>query len=219
MSYSLELTYTRSAYDETWIALNWHIVLPTQETHPKFPLWRLGYTPEDVYDSFFPKDFTFICNPDRPAICGRFGLPLDRLWRYEFVVQKGEDRDRMATYEETSKIIFPYLTHAGSRYGLDHSVQYPEDCIQTLRSRPFSFVARSCNKWALGRVILAGDAAHVFPPFGESGICRDSILLTCDRRARDCLWVSRCLCTGMAIGSSAPPTKLRSRANIDRVVH
>jgi hypothetical protein len=41
---------------------------------------------------------------------------------------------------------------------------YPEDCIEVLRSRPFSFSARSCNKWALGRVILLGDAAHVFPP-------------------------------------------------------
>ena len=76
----------------------------------------------------------------------------------------------MASQEETKKIIFPYLTHAGHRYGLDESVQYPEDCITVLRSRPFYFSARSCNNWALGRVIVAGDAAHVFPPFGGQGI-------------------------------------------------
>jgi hypothetical protein len=89
------------------------------------------------------------------------------------VVQKGEDCNQMATFEETSKIIFPYITHPGSRYGLDQPVRFPEDCIETLRSRPFSFVARSCNRWSRGRVVLAGDAAHVFPPFGQSqkGCC------------------------------------------------
>ncbi|KIX03110.1 uncharacterized protein Z518_06660 [Rhinocladiella mackenziei CBS 650.93] len=159
-----------STYEETWVALNWHISLPTEKTHPNFPLWRLGYTPQDVYDLFFPKEFRFLCNPKRPSVCGRFGLPSDRLWRFEFVVQKDEDGHKMATPEETRKIIYPYLTHPGSRYGVDYPVRYPEDCIKTLRSRPFSFVARSCNKWALGRVVLAGDAAHVFPPFGGQGI-------------------------------------------------
>jgi len=156
-----------SDYEETWVALNWHLTLPNEKTHPNFPLWRLGYTPQQVYDLFFPEEFRFLCNPKRPSVCGRFGLPADRLWRFEFVVQKGEDGNKMATPEETSKIIYPYITHPGSRYGLDHPVMFPEDCINTLRSRPFSFVARSCNKWALSRVILAGDAAHVFPPFGE----------------------------------------------------
>ncbi len=74
----------------------------------------------------------------------------------------------MATPEETSKIIYPYITHPGSWYGLREPVRFPESCIKTLRSRPFSFVARSCNKWSVGRVILAGDAAHVFPPFGKN---------------------------------------------------
>lgn len=76
----------------------------------------------------------------------------------------------MASREETQKIIFPYITHPGNRYGLSQDVMFPEDCIEVLRSRPFSFQARSCNKWAEGRVILAGDAAHVFPPFGGQGI-------------------------------------------------
>ncbi|KAK4551608.1 hypothetical protein LTR86_011032 [Recurvomyces mirabilis] len=161
---------TGTNYDETWVALNWQINLPTPDTHPDFALWKVGYTPEQVYDLFFPIDFRFLCNPLRPSVCGRFGPPADRLWRFEFVVQAGEDPVEMATFAKTSKIIYPYITHPGRRYGLPLQVSYPEDCIITLRSRPFSFLARSCNMWAMGRVVIAGDAAHVFPPFGGQGI-------------------------------------------------
>jgi len=58
---------------------------------------------------------------------------------------------------------------------------WPSDCIEWIRSRPFSFSARSCNKWSLNRTILCGDAAHVFPPFGGQGIAsgfRDAISLS-----------------------------------------
>ncbi|KAK4862426.1 hypothetical protein LT330_002559 [Penicillium expansum] len=167
-------------YDETWVALNWEISPPTEKTHPEFPLWKLGYTPEQVYDLFFPESFRFICNPDRPAVCGRFGLPCDRLWRFEFVVLPDEDGEQMSNHENIQKVVFPYITHPGSRYGLNQDILFPEDCIRVLRSRPFRFSARSCNKWSLGRVILCGDAAHVFPPFGGQGIAsgfRDAVSL------------------------------------------
>ena len=171
----------RTSYQETWVAVNWKINLPTPTSHPSFPLWELGYSPEDVFDLFFPSQFRFLCNPRRPAVCGRFGTPEQRLWRFEFVVKPGEDGEELARPESLMKIINPYLTHPGARYGyvnipvlpgqvadkhgsLRDAVSYPADCIETLRSRPFLFSARSCNKWALGRVILAGDAAHVFPP-------------------------------------------------------
>ncbi|KAG4441837.1 hypothetical protein IFR05_002701 [Cadophora sp. M221] len=157
-------------YNETWVALNLRITPPTAETHPHLPFWKLGYTPEDVYDLYFPFNFRFICNDKRPAVCGRFYNGDERLWRFEFVVQEGEDPMLMATEKETTKIILPYLTHDGSKYGSDHPIPFPHDCIEVLRSRPFGFSARSCNKWAVGRVILAGDSAHVFPPFGGQGI-------------------------------------------------
>ncbi|KAJ5281310.1 hypothetical protein N7478_006682 [Penicillium angulare] len=168
-------------YEETWVALNWEIQLPNEQTHPNFALWALGFTPEQVYDLFFPINFRFICNPNRSSVCGRFGLPEDRLWRFEFVILPGEDGEEMSTSKKIKEVVFPYITHAGSRYGLSHDVAFPEDCIKVLRSRPFKFSARSCNKWSDGRVILCGDAAHVFPPFGGQGIAsgfRDAISLS-----------------------------------------
>jgi 2-polyprenyl-6-methoxyphenol hydroxylase-like FAD-dependent oxidoreductase len=161
---------TTSKYNETWVALNWKIAVPTPETHPNFPLWKLGYAPQGVYDQFFPLDFRFLCNPERPAVCGRFGPPEEHLWRFEFVVIPGEDGQQVSQAENIKKVVFPYITHPGSRYGLSEQVSFPEDCIEVLRCRSFGFAARSCNKWSLGRVILCGDVAHVFPPFGGQGI-------------------------------------------------
>ncbi|RAH61718.1 monooxygenase [Aspergillus piperis CBS 112811] len=157
-------------YEETWVALNWRITLPTPQSHPSFPLWKRGYSPEQVYDLFFPPEFRFLCNPDRPAVAGRFGLPADRLWRFEYIIHKGEDGYVMASPEEMRRVVYPYITHRGSQYQLAGDVQFPEDCIEVLRCRPFTFSSRTCNMWAKDRVILCGDAAHVFPPFGGQGI-------------------------------------------------
>lgn len=173
-------TASQTPYDETWVALNWKLKLPNPVTHPDFPLWEKGFDPEQVFEAFFPKDFRFLCNPNRPAICSRVGLDEDRLWRFEFVILPGEDGEIMSSPEKMRQIVFPYITHPGSRYGLEDDIQYPDDCIEVLRSRPFNFSAKSCNKWAQGRVILCGDAAHVFPPFGGQGIAsgfRDAISL------------------------------------------
>lgn len=113
---SILTVISRASYEETWVALNWEIILPNETTHPYFPLWSLGYTPEQVYDLFFPTNFRFLCNPKRAAVCGRFGLPSDRLWRFEFVVLQNEDGEEMARPEMIKEIVFPYITHKGSRY-------------------------------------------------------------------------------------------------------
>lgn len=113
----LQADYThRFKYEEAWVAVNIKVTLPTRQSHPHFPLWDIGYSPEQVFDSFFPPEFRFICNPDRPAVCGHFGLPEDRLWRFEFVVEAGEDGMKMAKQEGLRKVIFPYLTHPRERY-------------------------------------------------------------------------------------------------------
>jgi hypothetical protein len=58
-----------------------------------------------------------LCNPRRPAVCGRFGPPEDHLWRFEFVVGSGEDDMEMTQLHKIREVVFPYFTHPGSRYG------------------------------------------------------------------------------------------------------
>lgn len=127
---SKTLTGRRFHYKETWVAMNLHLTLPTPETHPSFPLWKLGYTPEQVYDQFFPPNFRFLCNPDRPAICSRFGIPKDRLLRFEYVVQSGEDGKTMASVKEVEKLVYPYLKHPGKRYGYVETLDPIVDMLQ-----------------------------------------------------------------------------------------
>jgi len=182
----------RLPYIQWWVAVNWQMKLPTPETHPDFPLWTLGYTPEQVFDAFFPYNFRFICNIQRPSVCGRFGILSRRLWRFEYIINEGEDPWAMAEPQVMKDIIYPYVTHKGSKYGLKEDVMYPEDCITVLRARPFKYPLCSCvhltlrfkaqvaNKWVVGRTMVAGDAAHNFPPFGGQGIAsgfRDSLAL------------------------------------------
>ena len=73
--------------------------------------------PEQVYDLYFPRNFRFVCNAERPAVCGRFGNGARRLWRFEFVVKRGEDAGAMAAPPRAMEVLSPYLTHPGARYG------------------------------------------------------------------------------------------------------
>ncbi|KAM3515007.1 hypothetical protein MY11210_001366 [Beauveria gryllotalpidicola] len=158
-------------YDGTSIASNLYISLPTPESHPKFQLWALGYTSEQVYDLFWPKGWHFCCPPGKPTAGGRFGPHSERLWRHEFRLdaEVSEQEAEAALWEH----IIPMVTLQGDRHRqvqFREPVQYPRDCIQVLRCRPYRFTHRVVNRWFDKRTILIGDAAHVFPPFAGQGI-------------------------------------------------
>ncbi|KAL9562882.1 hypothetical protein ACKAV7_013068 [Fusarium commune] len=46
-------------YAAKWVAANLRITIPTPKSHPYFPLWKLGYKPEEVWDIFWPEGFQF----------------------------------------------------------------------------------------------------------------------------------------------------------------
>ena len=74
--------YSDYKYEGTWVASNLKLSRPNPETHPDFPLWELGYTPERVYFLFWPDGWHFCSPPGKATASGRFGPYRDGFWRH-----------------------------------------------------------------------------------------------------------------------------------------
>jgi 3-(3-hydroxy-phenyl)propionate hydroxylase len=93
------------------------------------------------------------CDPSRPAI--RLPGPQGTL-RYEFMLHKGEDPEQM-------------LDEAGVRSWI-HQREPADAQLKIARKVVYAFHARVASRWKSGRVLLAGDAAHLTPPFAGQGM-------------------------------------------------
>lgn len=93
------------------------------------------------------------CDPVRPAI--RLPGP-DGTVRYEFMLHEGEDADQA-------------LDEAKVRDWIRQ--REPTDAnLPLARKVVYTFHARVAKRWREGRVFLAGDAAHLTPPFAGQGM-------------------------------------------------
>jgi 3-(3-hydroxy-phenyl)propionate hydroxylase len=93
-----------------------------------------------------PPVVRFVGDVRRPAV----SLPLGRrLRRWELLLAPGEDPEALARRAPE------LLAGAGGR---------------VLRAAPYVYEARAADRWRAGRVLLAGDAAHVMPPFAGQGM-------------------------------------------------
>ena len=104
------------------------------------------------------------CNPDRPTTLVGSG-PKRRRW--EFMRLPGETIEELNTAETTWKLLAPW--------------DITPDNATLERHAVYTFRGSWADQWKEGRVMLAGDAAHLMPPFLGQGLCsgmRDAFALS-----------------------------------------
>ena len=109
-----------------------------------------------VVDAVLPAaadpSFAFICQPARPTVSAP--LPGGR-HRWEFMLLPGERPADMQLEDSVRQLV---KRHAGV-----------ED-FEIIRASVYRFHARLAERWVQDRVLLAGDAAHLSPPFAGQGL-------------------------------------------------
>ncbi len=93
-----------------------------------------------------------VCDPARPLIT----LPgPDGIRRYEFMLQDGEDEDRAVAPDFVRDLL---------------AAHGPDADAPVVRRQVYTFHARIADRWQRDRIFLAGDAAHLTPPFAGQGM-------------------------------------------------
>ncbi|MBE1549615.1 2-polyprenyl-6-methoxyphenol hydroxylase-like FAD-dependent oxidoreductase [Mycobacterium sp. OAS707] len=95
-----------------------------------------------------------LCDPARPTTVVSGG-PGRRRW--EFMRLPGEDLEVLNTTDRAWELLRPWG-------------RTPEN-TRLERHAVYSFAARWADRWNSGRLAIAGDAAHLMPPFAGQGMC------------------------------------------------
>ena len=107
----------------------------------------------DAFDVPAPIDHVeFICDPRRPT--PRMVGPGGRQ-RWEFMLRPGETPEEMEKPESVRRLLSPWCDSRN---------------IRIERTAVYRFHAREARRFSKGRCFLAGDAAHITPPFAGQGL-------------------------------------------------
>jgi 3-(3-hydroxy-phenyl)propionate hydroxylase len=103
-----------------------------------------------------PDHMEMYCDPRRP---GTYVPGPDTHRRWEFMLLPGEDGEALRTPEGLRSLIQPVTPWVDV------------DDLEILRSAIYRFHGLVAERWASGRISLAGDAVHQTPPFYAQGMC------------------------------------------------
>ncbi len=95
-----------------------------------------------------------LCDPKRPTTIVPGG-PGRRRW--EFMALPGEDVNELNKAETAWELLAPWGLNPANAVLERHTV--------------YRFQAHWAQQWRAGRVLIAGDAAHLMPPFAGQGMC------------------------------------------------
>lgn len=118
------------------------------KTHPA--KWVVIECDQDPLDAPYT---ALHCEPERPYVCLR--LPYG-LRRWEFMLFPGEDSEQMLAPQKVREL-------------LGRHVANPER-LNVIRARVYTHNSRVAGSFVVGRVCLAGDAAHITPPWIGQGL-------------------------------------------------
>lgn len=107
-----------------------------------------------VHDaSRLPRINLQICDPARPTTCVLMGAGRHR---WEFMLHAGETPEEVSEPGFVAKLLAPWNV---------------EGAVTLERKAVYRFNAKVAKQWRKDRVLLAGDAAHLMPPFAGQGMC------------------------------------------------